>query len=67
MHEESGISKVVLCGGCFQNQIILLNLSKRLSRLGFEVYTGELVPNNDGGISLGQAIIGGVRCRESCV
>ena len=67
VHEESGISKVVLCGGCFQNQIILLNLSKRLSRLGFEVYTGELVPNNDGGISLGQAIIGGVRCRESCV
>jgi hydrogenase maturation protein HypF len=49
---------VVCSGGVFQNVYILTNLERRLRELGLEVYTHELVPSNDGCISLGQALVG---------
>ncbi len=54
---ESRINKVVLSGGVFHNQIILLELTRQLSKQGFEVFQHQLVPPGDGGIALGQAII----------
>ncbi len=54
----SGINNVVLSGGVFQNVLMLQYLTKSLQEEGFTVYSHEKVPCNDGGISLGQAMIG---------
>ncbi len=48
---------IILGGGCFQNRMLLEFLAERLEKNGFNVYTGEQVPVNDGGVSLGQAYI----------
>lgn len=40
--------------------ILLQGLFVLLEQRGFTVYTGEQVPVNDGGIALGQAVIGGL-------
>ncbi|MEQ8202000.1 MAG: carbamoyltransferase HypF, partial [Syntrophomonadaceae bacterium] len=55
--DEAGLNKVVLSGGVFHNQIILLELTLKLLALDFEVYQHQLIPPGDGGIALGQAII----------
>ena len=56
--QENSLNKVALSGGVWQN-ISLLNKSIRfLSREGFQVLTHHHVPPNDGGISLGQAVVG---------
>jgi hydrogenase maturation protein HypF len=54
---EEGLNRVVLSGGVFQNITLLSLVTKGLQRSGFEVYHHHLVPTNDGGISLGQAVI----------
>ncbi|MGQ9745256.1 MAG: Kae1-like domain-containing protein [Dissulfurimicrobium sp.] len=60
--EKTGIKDVALGGGCMQNKIILLEgLIKRRGETGLVVYAGESVPANDGGLSLGQLVIGGAR------
>ncbi len=57
IREECGLNRVVLSGGCFQNRILLEGTVSELQRAGFEVYAHRLVPTNDGGISLGQAVV----------
>jgi hydrogenase maturation protein HypF len=54
---ESGINQVVLSGGVFQNRLLLKLATAALQREGFSVLTHHLVPCNDGGISLGQAVV----------
>lgn len=49
--------KVVMSGGCFQNAILLEGTIKLLENTGFKPYWHQRVPPNDGGISLGQAVI----------
>jgi hydrogenase maturation protein HypF len=61
----SGLNRVALSGGVFQNMILLTLVTRGLRRSGFEVYTHQLVPTNDGCISLGQAVIGHMRLFES--
>ncbi|MFH1214940.1 MAG: carbamoyltransferase HypF [Pseudomonadota bacterium] len=58
-----GRKKVVLGGGCMQNGLLLEGLVASLESAGFEVYFGENVPVNDGGVALGQAVIGGLLVR----
>ena len=53
--------KVVLSGGCMQNRLLIEGLFYTLEKVGLQVYTGEKVPVNDGGISFGQIIIGGLQ------
>jgi hydrogenase maturation protein HypF len=55
---ETGLRQVVLSGGCFQNKLLLEGLIGELTRRQFEVFSHRLTPTNDGGIALGQAIIG---------
>jgi len=55
--KESGINKVALSGGVFQNRLLLKLAAGALQEEGFGVLTHRLVPCNDGGISLGQAVI----------
>jgi hydrogenase maturation protein HypF len=57
VRESSGIRVAALSGGCFQNAFLLTELEARLRQDGFEVLSHEQVPANDGGVSLGQAVI----------
>jgi hydrogenase maturation protein HypF len=55
---RSGLKKIALSGGVFQNRLLLRLTVSALERAGFEVLTHSKVPTNDGGVSLGQAVIG---------
>ncbi|MFQ5987728.1 MAG: carbamoyltransferase HypF [Dehalococcoidia bacterium] len=57
IREQEGLNKVVLSGGVFQNVYLLRRSLHLLRGAGFEVYIHRLVPCNDGGISLGQALV----------
>lgn len=59
IRDATGLNRVVLSGGCFQNRILLEGCISSLDLSGFDVYTHHLVPANDGGISLGQAYVAG--------
>ncbi len=59
--EETEITQIVLTGGCMQNTLLLEGLFILLEQNDFTVYTGMQIPVNDGGIALGQVIIGGLR------
>ena len=59
LRRQTDLDRVVLSGGTFQNAILLEELSRSLAKSGFAVYTHRLVPPNDGGISLGQAVAAG--------
>lgn len=52
-----GLPRVVLSGGCFQNALLVGLVRSRLERDGFQVFTHREVPPNDGGLSLGQAVV----------
>ena len=45
---------VVLAGGCFQNALLLEQLTARLRRRGLQAHVARAVPGNDGGLALGQ-------------
>jgi len=62
-----GLKKVVLSGGTFQNKFILSNTERLLSVEGFEVFSQQRVPTNDGGIALGQMIVASKRKELKCV
>ena len=55
--QAAGLARVVLTGGCFQNRLLLSLVRQRLKTAGFTVYSHRLVPPNDGGLSLGQAVV----------
>jgi hydrogenase maturation protein HypF len=54
---KTKINEVALSGGVFQNRLLLRKATALLESAGFKVYTHRQVPCNDGGISLGQAVI----------
>lgn len=54
---ELNLNKIALSGGCFQNVALLRKATKLLINYEFEILTHKLVPPNDGGLALGQAII----------
>lgn len=65
IRKQTGLSKVVLSGGVFQNRYLLEKSLYLLTVNRFMVYTNHLVPPNDGGISLGQLLVAAER-REPC-
>lgn len=67
MRDETGLTRVVLSGGTFQNIFLLSQTEDLLRRHGFEVFSHEQVPSNDGGIALGQLMIGATKRDRSCV
>ena len=61
IRSKEKLNRVVLSGGVFQNIFLLSLVTEGLKRSAFDVYTHHLVPTNDGGISLGQAVIAHMR------
>jgi len=59
LKKETGLNRVVLGGGVFQNITLLKLTIKELERQGLVPFIHERVPANDGGISLGQAVMAG--------
>ncbi|MGH7834425.1 MAG: carbamoyltransferase HypF, partial [Candidatus Binatia bacterium] len=57
LRQCEGLKQVCLSGGCFQNMLLLEGVVHALESSDFEVYRHHSVPPNDGGISLGQAVV----------
>jgi len=58
MASKTGLKKVVLSGGVFQNKLLTEMVAALLTKDGIVYYTHNQVPPNDGGIALGQAVVG---------
>jgi hydrogenase maturation protein HypF len=61
IRSQTGISEVALSGGVWQNMALLTRTVRALKRDGFTIYVHRQVPTNDGGLSLGQLMVGAVR------
>jgi hydrogenase maturation protein HypF len=57
IRSSQGVEKVVISGGVFMNTVLAREVPVMLSEHGFEVFSHEQVPPNDGGLSLGQLAI----------
>jgi len=57
LRSAEGIDSVCLSGGTFQNVYLVERTVAGLRANGFQVFLHSKVPPNDGGISLGQAVI----------
>lgn len=55
---KAGAPAVALSGGTFQNTLLLEQTTSLLEERGFMVYRHRRAPANDGGLSLGQAVLG---------
>ncbi|NOZ20139.1 MAG: carbamoyltransferase HypF [Planctomycetes bacterium] len=61
IREKYSLDTVAFSGGVFQNLLLAERLASELTRSGFEVLQHHHVPPNDGGLSLGQAVIARTR------
>lgn len=52
---------VALSGGCFQNRVLLEAVIAQMEHKGLKCIAQSVVPSNDGGLSLGQAVIAAAR------
>ena len=65
IRRETGLKEIVLSGGVWQNMALLERVMRELHADGFEVYIHRQIPANDGGLSLGQAMVGAARLLHS--
>ncbi len=56
LRDETKISTVALSGGVFQNTLLLNLTIERLHKKNFKILRHKMIPPNDGGIALGQAL-----------
>ncbi|MGZ8173883.1 MULTISPECIES: carbamoyltransferase HypF [Methylobacter] len=61
LSRQTGIDRIVLSGGVFQNRLLLEGVSGELRRHGKTVLSPQRYPMNDGGLALGQAVIAAAR------
>ncbi|MBN2429370.1 MAG: carbamoyltransferase HypF [Deltaproteobacteria bacterium] len=59
IRERTGLAVAALSGGVFQNLYLTEKTLAALEEGGFRVLTHSVVPPNDGGLALGQAVIAG--------
>lgn len=55
--KEREVSAIALTGGCFQNATLFELVHEGLEQRGLTVLTHSKTPANDGGLSLGQAVV----------
>ncbi|MGZ4109601.1 MAG: carbamoyltransferase HypF, partial [Actinomycetota bacterium] len=63
VREGTGLRRVCLGGGVFQNDLLLTQTVDALETRGLEVFVPREVPVGDGGIALGQVLVAGARIR----
>ena len=63
IRRKAGINEVALSGGVWQNMALLERVTRNLRNGGFIVYLHHQIPANDGGLSLGQTLVGAARFR----
>jgi hydrogenase maturation protein HypF len=61
LRDRHGLGTVALSGGVFQNLLLTGQVTSLLEADGFRVLLHHRVPCNDGGISLGQAVVAAAR------
>ena len=61
IRSETMINHVVLSGDTFQNRYLIGRLSDKLKDKEFVPHFHRSVPTNDGGVSLGQAVVAGAQ------
>jgi len=61
---KTGLRRVALSGGCFQNAWLTARCAARLEAAGCAVFIHQRVPANDGGLSLGQAVLAAARLTQ---
>jgi len=64
IRKQRGLGRVCLSGGVFQNMRLLDRTVRQLESGGFEVFLHSLVPPNDSGIALGQAVVANAVLRQ---
>jgi hydrogenase maturation protein HypF len=64
IRKKTGLNRIVLSGGCFQNRILTEGVITELEKAGFTVFFHDILPTNDGCISLGQAVCAGEQVRR---
>ncbi len=64
LRDERGSLPVAISGGVFQNAFLTEKVNQLLTTAEFEVLRHRQVPPNDGGLSLGQAVIAGHHLRN---
>ncbi len=57
LRSETGIRTVGLTGGVYQNVLLAKLVERRLAEKDFDTLQHQIVPPNDGGLALGQAIV----------
>ena len=57
LRSETGIRTVGLTGGVFQNVLLAELVERRLAERDFAPLQHQIVPPNDGGLALGQAVV----------
>jgi hydrogenase maturation protein HypF len=57
IRSQTGLGQVVLSGGVWQNKVLIKQTITALNASGFEVFWPHRLPTNDGGVSLGQALV----------
>ncbi len=65
LRREEKLDRVCLSGGAFQNVFLLQRTVSALTREGFKMFLHSAAPANDGGISLGQAVIANAVARQA--
>ena len=59
LSRQTGIDTIVLSGGSAQNRVLVEGFFDFFSKTNLKLYTNVQVPANDGGLALGQAVLGG--------
>jgi hydrogenase maturation protein HypF len=64
IRDDTGLNRVCLSGGTFNNIYLSRQLELLLTARSFEVFSQSEVPAGDGGLSLGQAMVAAHRVRR---
>ncbi len=57
IRSQTSLNQVVLSGGVWQNKVLIRQTIAALKASKFEVFWPHKLPTNDGGVSLGQALV----------